>query len=99
MQYSRVYLDAIGHGLPPWVVTSDELEDRLRPVYQSLRLQEGQLQALTGIAERRWWEPGYSVSQGAVAAAKKALEGSGVRPEDLEVVLYTGVCREQFEPA
>src|SRR5262249_53853110 len=91
--------DAIGYELPPVVVTSHELEVRLRPVYQALRLPEGQLEALTGIAERRWWEPGYPLSTGAAAAARKALAASGVRPGDVEVLGYTGVCREKFEPA
>ncbi len=99
MRYSKVYLDAIGYELPPVVVTSQELEDRLRPVYQALRLADGQLEALTGIQERRWWEPGFPVSQGAAAAARKALERSHVRPQDLEVLIYAAVCREQFEPA
>jgi 3-oxoacyl-[acyl-carrier-protein] synthase-3 len=99
MKYSRVFLDAIGYELPPLVVTSQELEARLGPVYDALRLPLGQLEALTGIAERRWWEPGYPVSQGAARAARKALEVSCVRPEDIEVLIYAAVCREDFEPA
>ena len=99
MKYSRVYIDSIGYELPPVVVTSAELESRLQPVYQSLRLPAGQLEALTGISERRWWEPGYSLSQGAIAAARKALQQSEVRPRDIEVLIYAAVCREQFEPA
>ena len=99
MKYSQVYLDAIGYELPPVVVTSQELEARLRPVYEALRLSEGQLEALTGIHERRWWEPGFPVSQGATLAARKALERSNVGPQDLEVLIYAAVCREQFEPA
>ena len=43
--------------------------------------------------------PGYPLSDGAVAAAKHALEASNVRPEDLDVLIYAGVCRELFEPA
>src|SRR3954470_21619422 len=99
MKYSRVYIDSIGYELPPVVVTSSELETRLQPVYQSLRLPSGQLEALTGISERRWWEPGYSLSRGATAAARKALEQSNVRPQDIGVLIYAAVCREQFEPA
>jgi acyl-CoA:acyl-CoA alkyltransferase len=64
MKYSRVFLDSFGYELPPVVVTSQELEARLGPVYKALRMPEGQLEALTGIQERRWWEPGFSVSQG-----------------------------------
>src|SRR5262245_54463927 len=99
MKYSRVHIDSIGYELPPVVVTSAELEARLRPVYQALRMPEGQLEALTGIAERRWWEPGYSLSQGAIAAARKVLDASNVQPQDIQVLIYAAVCREQFEPA
>jgi 3-oxoacyl-[acyl-carrier-protein] synthase-3 len=99
MKYSRVFIDAIGYELPPVVVTSSELEARLRPVYQALHLQEGQLEALTGIVERRWWEPGYPLSEGAARAGRKALALSGVRPCDLDVLIYAAVCRENFEPA
>src|SRR6476646_5784713 len=99
MKYSRVHIDSFGYELPPVVVTSSELEARLRPVYQTLRLPEGQLEALTGIAERRWWEPGYPLSQGAIAAARKALQQSEVPPRDVQVLIYAAVCREQFEPA
>ncbi len=99
MRYSRVFIDAIGYELPPMVVTTQELEARLRPLYQALRLPEGQLEALTGIVERRWWEPGFPPSRGAAAAARKALAASCLRPEDIEVLVYAAVCREQFEPA
>ncbi len=99
MKYSHVFLDAIGYELPPVVVTTQELEARLRPVYEALRLSEGQLEALTGIIERRWWEPGYPPSRGAVLAARKALAMSQVRPQDVQVLIYAAVCREEFEPA
>ncbi len=59
----------------------------------------GQLEALTGIVERRWWEPGYPLSDGAAAAARKALAAADVTADDIDVLIYAGVCREQFEPA
>jgi 3-oxoacyl-[acyl-carrier-protein] synthase-3 len=99
MKYSRVYIEAIGYELPPFVVTTAELEARLQPVYAALHLPEGQLQALTGVTERRWWETGYPLSQGATEAARKALETASARPRDIDVLIYGGVCREQFEPA
>src|SRR5262245_48871550 len=99
MKYTRVFVDAIGYELAPVVITSDELEDRLEPLYQALHIPHGQLEAITGIIERRWWEEGFSLSQGAVAAAKKALEEANVPADAIEVVIYGGVCREQFEPA
>jgi len=99
MKYSRVYMEALGYELPPVVVTSEELEQRLAPVYEKLHIGAGQLEALTGITERRWWDEGFALSQGAAAAAKKALGRSGLKPSDIEALIYTGVCRENFEPA
>lgn len=99
MRYNRVYLDSIGYELPPVVVSTDELEARLRPMYESHKLSTGQLELLTGISERRWWEPGYRLSHGATAAGKKALAQSGVKASDVDVLIYAGVCREQYEPA
>ena len=43
-------------------------------------LAEGQLEALTGISERRWWEPGYPLSHGAVRRPARRLAMSSVRP-------------------
>jgi 3-oxoacyl-[acyl-carrier-protein] synthase-3 len=99
MKYTRACVDSIGYELAPVVVTSRELEQRIAPVYQELHLTEGQLEALTGIEERRWWEPGTPVSRGAVAAARKALAASNVDPGQVDAVIYAGVCRENFEPA
>ncbi|OQY27422.1 MAG: 3-oxoacyl-ACP synthase III [Candidatus Cloacimonetes bacterium 4572_55] len=99
MRYNKVYLDTIGYELAPIVVTSAELEKRVESVYRALRVPPGQLEMITGIIERRWWEPGFLVSDGAIAAAQKCLAKSTVTPEDIEVLIYAGVCREGFEPA
>jgi 3-oxoacyl-[acyl-carrier-protein] synthase-3 len=99
MKYNRVFVDSIGYELAPVVVATQELEARLRPAFEALRLPAGQLEALTGIVERRWWDANYSVAQGATAAAQKALAESSVSPQAVDVVIYAGVCREQFEPA
>ncbi len=99
MRYAKVRLDAIGYELAPHVVTSAALEARLAPVYQALRLAPGQLEALTGIRERRWWDPGASLVDGALRAARKALEQGGVEAADIGALIYTGVCRENKEPA
>jgi 3-oxoacyl-[acyl-carrier-protein] synthase-3 len=99
MRYSRVHLESIGYELAPVVISTAELEERLAPLYQALRIAPGQLEALTGIAERRWWGTDYPLSLGAATAARKALARSGVEPADIDVLIYAGVCREQFEPA
>lgn len=99
MRYSRVQMESIGYQLAPIVVTSDELEERLSPLYDTLHIAPGQLEALTGISERRWWEEGHLLSDGAANAARRAMQQSNVEPKDIEALVYTGVCRENFEPA
>ena len=99
MRYSRVYIESVGYELAPIVVTSSELENRLKPVYEALHIPPGQLESLTGIRERRWWKPNTPISQGAIAASLKALQGRSITPQDLGAVIYAGVCREHFEPA
>lgn len=98
-KYQRVFLSALGYELGPVVVTTTELEERLAPAFTRLGIQPGQLEAWTGISERRWWQPGTPLSQGATAAANKALQKANLSADDLGVLLYCGVCRENFEPA
>lgn len=99
MRYSKVYIDSFGYELPPNVITSDDLEDRLEPLYRALHLKKGQLEAITGIQERRFWDPGYAMHQGATAAARKALAASGIALERIGMLIYGGVCRDNLEPA
>lgn len=99
MNYAKVHLSGLGYELAPCVVTSSELEKRVEPAYRRLGFPLGQLEALTGIRERRWWEPGFKLADGAVAAGRKALEKGGVSAKDLGAVVYAGVCRDGSEPA
>ncbi len=99
MRYSRVFVESVGYELAPIVVTSTELENRLQPMYDALHIPPGQLEALTGIRERRWWKPNTRISEGAIAAARKALRERNISAADIGAVVYAGVCREHFEPA
>ena len=98
-KYQRVFLSALGYELGPVVVSTAELEERLAPAFTRLGIQPGQLEAWTGISERRWWQPNTPLSQGATTAAKKALQKANLSASDLGMLLYCGVCRENFEPA
>jgi 3-oxoacyl-[acyl-carrier-protein] synthase III len=99
MIYKNVFLDAFGYELPPNVVTSDDLEIRLAPVYKALRFQRGQLEAITGIRERRFWDPDYRMHVGAIKAGQKALAASNISTADIGMLIYGGVCRDNLEPA
>ncbi len=99
MQYSKVYINAFAYELPSIVVTTQELEERLRPVYEKLRVPLGQLEAITGIKERRWWPENFQVATGATIAAEKAIEKAGIPASEVDTLIYAGVCRDYFEPA
>ncbi|MBX3177546.1 MAG: 3-oxoacyl-ACP synthase III [Candidatus Hydrogenedentes bacterium] len=99
MIYTKAHIDTIAYELAPVVVSSEELEEALAPLYRKLHIPVGQLEALTGIQERRWWPEGYALSDGAIAAGRKALAHSAVQPADIGAVVYCGVGRDNFEPA
>ncbi len=99
MRYEKPVLQSFGYALAPVIVATEELEEQLAPVYRKLHIDPGQLERLTGIVERRWWEPAYPVSEGATVAAKRALESSGVPSGDIGMLVYGAVCREHYEPA
>jgi acyl-CoA:acyl-CoA alkyltransferase len=99
MTYTSVHLESFGYELAPVVITSTELESRIAPLYKKLHIAPGQLESLTGITERRWWNENYPLSAGAAAAARKALAKSNVQAKDIQTLIYAGVCRENFEPA
>lgn len=99
MQYARVFIDDISYHLAPRVISSEALEQRLEPAYKSLRIPKGQLKAFTGIEERRWWNEGFRYSDGAIIAAQKCLDKTNFDIKNIGAIIYTGVCREGFEPA
>ncbi len=99
MRYNRVYIEAIGYELAPVVVATSALEQRLDPFLKAHGFPAPRLDLLTGITERRWWEPHDRLSRGATAAARDALSRTNLAPKDIGTLIYAGVCREQYEPA
>ncbi|MDA0725019.1 MAG: hypothetical protein O3B25_12230 [Verrucomicrobia bacterium] len=43
MDFTNVAVEAMAYALPPEVVTSDAIEDRLSPLYERLNLPQGRL--------------------------------------------------------
>lgn len=99
MRYEHVCIEAVTHTLPPHVITSDEIEQRLAPVYQRLGLPAGRLELMTGIRERRWFDPGTSPGSISILTARAALQKSGLDPRHIGALIHGSVCRDQMEPA
>ena len=99
MRFDAVRIAGLGHDLAPEVVTSEELEERLAPVYDRLRLRTGRLELMSGIRERRFYPPGERPSAIAARAGERALEDSGVDRASIGVLIHASVCRDFLEPA
>jgi 3-oxoacyl-[acyl-carrier-protein] synthase III len=99
MKYQHVRFHGFGYELPPNVITSDAIEERLAPVYEKLKLPKGRLELMSGIKERRFWDKGTRPSDAAVLAGKKALASSGIPANELQCLIFTSVSRDMMEPA
>lgn len=97
--YTNVCLDTFGYSLPPRILTSQELENQLSPLYERLRLPEGRLELMSGIRERRLWNPGTKPSEAAALAGKEVLQKGDIDPRDVDCLIFTSVCRDMIEPA
>lgn len=83
----------------PEVVTSAQFDERLMETYERIGTQPGLLESLAGIRERRWWPEGYTFTEAAAAAGKKAIEAAGVDPDKIGLLIDTSVCRDRLEPS
>ena len=54
---------------------------------------------MTGIKERRFWNPGTSPSEVSSIAGKLAIVNSGINQEDIGCLINASVCRDFLEPA
>ncbi len=96
--FKHVRLETYALNLPEYEVTSAELEDRLSPLYDRLRIPYGTLEKVSGVAKRRFWDPNVSPSEVATKAAEMAIEHIGFDRDAIGAVVNTSVTRDYFEP-
>ena len=99
MKFENVCIESIAVALPEEAWTSTAIEERLRPLYERLKLPFGRLELMTGIKERRFWPPGTRPSDASAAAGRAVLAKSRVKPDQIEAFMHAAVCRDMLEPA
>jgi 3-oxoacyl-[acyl-carrier-protein] synthase-3 len=99
ISFTNVCLDTFGYALPPRVITSEDIEGQLAPLYQRLRLPAGRLELMSGIRERRLWPQGTRPSQAAVLAGEQVISQAGIDPKSVDCLIFTSVSRDMMEPA
>ncbi len=99
MKYTKVFIESFGYELAPHVVTTAEIEAKLTPFFDAAGYESGQLEALTGIKERRYWDVDHTLGEHAAAAGQKALDEAGIDPKDIGALAFCGVGQDGFEPS
>ena len=99
MRFEHVRLESFGHDLPEQRLSSDDLERRLAPLYERLKLNVGRLELMSGIRERRVYPRGTRPSAIAAAAGERALAQSSIPRARVGALVHAGVCRDFLEPA
>jgi 3-oxoacyl-[acyl-carrier-protein] synthase-3 len=99
MRFESVRLESFAHHLPEAVLSSEEIERALAPLYERLQLHAGRLELMSGIRERRAYPRGTRPSAIAAAAGELALARTSLPRERVGTLVHAGVCRDFLEPA
>jgi acyl-CoA:acyl-CoA alkyltransferase len=99
MRYSQVCIEAIGYTIPDEICTSSEIEARLIPLYERLKLPPGRLELMTGIQQRRFWPQGTSISELSIKSGRNCLQIADFDPQSIGCLIHGSVCRDFLEPA
>jgi len=99
MKFDNVVLSSFAYYLPEHIMTTEEIEGKLSPLYQRLKLPHGRIELMTGIKERRFWPPGTMPSDLSTQAARNLFAKNIVRPEQIDLLIHASVCRDYLEPS
>jgi 3-oxoacyl-[acyl-carrier-protein] synthase-3 len=99
MRYKHVCIESLGYAIPDEIITSDDIERRLDPLYRRLKLPEGRLELMSGIRERRLWPRGTRPSEKSIESSRQAIAAAGIDPSEIGCLVHGSVCRDQLEPA
>jgi len=99
MQFDNVSILSVEHIDAPIVLTSEAIEAELAPTITRLGVRPDLLRQLSGIVQRRLWDPGTTPSQPATLAGEKAIESAGIDRAMVGVLVNTSVSRDFLEPS
>lgn len=85
--------------MPPEAVSSEQIEMRLQPLYDRLRLPAGRLELMSGISSRRVWPAGTSPSGPSIQSGNAAIAAAGIDRSQIGCLIHASVCRDFLEPA
>jgi 3-oxoacyl-[acyl-carrier-protein] synthase-3 len=99
MKFAHACIESLTAVLPDEICSSAQLEERLGPLYERLKLPTGRLELMTGIKERRMWAAGTLPSDASAAAGRAVLQQSKLKGDQMETFIHCAVSRDMLEPA
>ena len=99
MVFNNVSILGLSHVEANHIIKSEDIENTLAANIQKFGMKPHVIQDLTGIKERRFWDPGVEPSAVATIAAEKALERAGVQRSQVGALISTSVCKDFVEPS
>jgi len=99
LHYNRVCIEAWAYTLPDEIVSTEQIESRLSPLYDRLKLPLGRLELMTGIRERRFFSATERPSRVSAETGRKAIVAASIAPASIGAMIHGSVCRDCLEPA
>ena len=72
-RFKHVRLESFGLNFPTTLLSSAEIEERIAPVYERLRIPTGTLERVSGVSTRGIWPTDVTPSSVATVAARERV--------------------------
>ena len=93
----RTQILSVGSHLPQQIVTSDELFEEIKSEQYGIPI--NWMSNTMGIKERRVAKPGTPPSELAINASRKAIDDAKIDANEIGMILFCGIERDNPEPA
>ncbi len=98
-QWHRVRLASWSWELPDEILSSEHIEERLRPLFSAAGIEPGVLAAKTGVQQRRLYSAEVDPETVAARVAAQALARAELRGQDVGAVYSASIDHRYFEPS
>jgi acyl-CoA:acyl-CoA alkyltransferase len=95
---SKICIDALTYIEAPFIRTSKEIEERIKFNMDRFGFPERFIESMSGIIERRMWEPELSIRDVGLLSAKKLLNDYPIDKDKIGCIINPSVCRDYIEP-
>lgn len=99
MFFENVHIMGLAHLDAPHRISSESLEQELRPNLERFGMKPNLIEHLTGIQARRAFDPGLAPSKYATQVAVRALEAARLPKEKVGILINCSISKDYIEPS